>query len=806
MLGNVRIVLRSLLKTPGFTVLCVLTLALGIGANTAIFSVIDSVVLRRLPFPASDQLVLLAGTNPKRNLRGSSLSPGGYEYLRDHSHGFAQLAGVAVENLNLTGGDQPEQISAARVTHNFLAMLGVTPAIGRDFLREEDAPGGKPVAIISQGLWNRRFAATPDITGKPMILDGIAYTIIGVMGAGFDQPAPDLDVWVTNLYGTSVFTTEQIQLGAGFAQVLGRLKPGTTFQQAEADLDVVARAYQRENPAKVDADPDVRMQLQPLQEQRSEGIRTTLAVLAVAVGFVLLIACANVAALLLARASARGREIAIRAAVGATRRHVMTHLLLESALLAFVGGMLGLLFADWGTSLLARTAQAGQFHLQEVHQNTRVLLFTLGVSLATGILFGLLPALQVSNPDLVSMLREGGRTASGGIGHGRTRNALVIGQVALSTVLLIGTGLLLRSLAALETVNPGFDAHGVLTMRVTLATSRYPVGEARTNFFDRTLKSIETLPGVQSAAAVLSTPLAGFVMAPVIRANDPRIQFAERPLAYWQSATPGYFETMRIRLIRGRTFNERDRAGAPYVTIVNEAMAGKFWPDQDPIGQHLLIARAELDSEVIGVIADVKNGAMDVDTRPEMYTPFAQRTWPSMSFVIRTAGDPSLAANAVRARMLEVDRDQPVTDIRTFDEIVESNLGPRRLALWLIGCFAGAAVLLALVGLYGVIAYSVAQRRREIGIRTALGANFADICSMVLGDALRLIAAGTLIGAAGSLALTRFLRGLLFQVQPADPLVFMGAVVLFAMVAIAASYVPAHRAARVDPLLALRYE
>jgi predicted permease len=810
MFSHLRTAIRGLLQSPAFSIVCVLTLALGIGANTAMFSVIDSLLLRRLPFPHSEQLVRLMLSVPKRGIRGSpGMSLRAYEYYRDHSHAFTDVAAYDGESLNITGTKEPEELRAARVSFNYFHVLGTEPLLGRNFLPEEDGPGGNPVAIISQGLWQRRFAGDMSVIGKTFLLNDTAYTVIGVMPAGFEMPAREFTLWVTNLAGFTTFTPQQIRGGAGYLQLLARLRPGATIASAASELSVLVGQYGRDDPGRTDADPDARMNVVPLETAQVDDFRTELLVLFGAVGFVLMIACANVAALLLARGASRGREIAIRAALGASRRQLIGHLLSESLLLSIAGGAVGLLIALWGTALMERAAQAGFPEIRQVHWDIRVLAFAMAVSIVTGIVFGLAPALQISTPDLNATLREGGRAAAGSASRHRLRGFLVVGQVALSIVLLIGAGLLLRSFVALHQIDPGFDPRNVLTMHVRMGPARYATDEQRSQFLERARQAIGSVPGVNSSAAALSRPMGGAgVMAPVLRSTDPIVPYAQRTIAAWQSATPGYFETMRTRLLRGRTFTERDRMGAQPVVIINETLAKLLWPTQDPIGQRLLVARIEVPWEVVGVIHDLKApaAANNGGSGGEVYTPYDQRTWPGVNFIVRADVDPSLISSAVRARLLELDPDQPVTNVETVDQIIANSLGQRRLTLWLIGGFATVALILALIGLYGVIAYSVAQRTREIGIRHALGASFSQICRMVLGQGLRLAAVGVIAGIAGAFGLTRLISGLLFGVQPTDPVVFVAAGVLFAAVAALASYVPAYRAAKVDPVIALRDE
>jgi len=806
MFAQIRVALRSLSQAPGFTAVCVLTLALGIGANTAIFSVVDSLLLRRLPYPHSEQLVIPSGSSPKRGIpKGGPVSVPAYEYFRGHNHVFSSFAGYGADTLNLTGIEQPEQVTASIVTSSFLETLGIQPALGRNFLPEEDRPGGSLAVLLGQPLWIRRFGGDPSIVGQAITLNDKSYAVIGIMPANFDLPYPKTDVWVANLESMSMFTPQQMRLGAGFVGLLARMNPGVGAGQAAAELTALGHEYDHLNPGMVDADPDRRMDAVPLEEQQVSGFRTQLLMLSAAVGFVLLIACANVAALMLARAAARGREIAIRAALGAGRSRLMGHLLAESAVLSLAGGSLGVLLAWWGTSALARVAQSGALDVRRIHWDGRVLIFSAGISLATGVLFGLMPALHVSTPNLYTILREGER-GSGGSARPRLRSLLVVGQVALSVLLLIGAGLLLRSFVALRGLDPGFDPRNVLSLRVSLPSSHYPTDARRTQFFDQALEAIRTVPGVLSAGAALGAPMTARLFAPFQPSDRPRLPFAQRPIALWQAATPGYLETLRLHLLRGRTFTERDKDGAPLVAVINQTMAQRYWPSQNPMGKHLLVARAELDTEIVGVVSDVREAGFAMPATPEIYMPYAQRTWPRMGILVHTSGDPMLLANAVRARIARIDPDEPVTEITTAERLISDTFGERRLTLSLIGVFAAVALLLAAVGLYGVIAYSVAQRTQEIGVRNALGASFAQICTLILAEGLKLAGLGIAAGVAGALALTRLSSKLLFGVKATDPAVFAGAAVVFLMVSLGASYLPARRAAKVDPVIALRCE
>ena len=804
MLNDVRYALRVLRKGFGFAVVAALTMALGIGANTAIFTVVNALLLRPLPYENSDRLVTLWGSNPKRGLRYGSYSLMRLDQLRSENRSFSSVAGFCGESFNLTGTDQPEQLQAARVSSSFLATLGVRPILGRDFLADEDRDGGKLVVLLGHGLWQRRFGGNPNIVGSAITLDSASYTVIGVLPPGLDQPQPDLDLLATNLAGFSRFTRDQIRAGGGYIGSIARLKPGVTLSQAQAEMDVLTRRYIQDFSGKVDADPDGRMLVESLQDTLVGNIRPALLVLCAAVGLVLLIACANVASLLLARATARSKEFAVRVALGATRFDLIRQLLAESLVLSVVSGALGLLAAMWGTGLLAHITQINLPRVREIHVDGQTLAFTFAISILTGVLFGLIPSLQSSQPDLNAVLRESSRGTSGSTRRNRTRSVLVIGQVALSIVLLISAGLLIRSFMALEHVDPGFEPRHVLTMQVALPSAKYPTDSKKNAFFRDALAKIESIPGVESASAALRPPMTGLILVPALRDGDARVPLAKRPMAYWQSITPDYFRAMQIRLLRGRFFNEHDNEKGAGVAIVDETMAHRYWPNENPIGKRLIVSRSEMNVEVVGVVADIKSAGLDSAREAELYSPYDQRSWPAMSIVVKTVGDPLAMSNAVRKRIQEVDHDLPVTGVRTLESIVAESVGQRQLTLWLLGAFAALALVLAGVGIYGLLAYAVEQRRQEMGIRQALGAQQSDILALVMRQGLGLTLAGVALGLLASIAATRALSSLLFHVSPTDPAIFAGVAAVFLAVAALASYMPARRALKVDPLAAMR--
>jgi len=813
MMRNLRYAGRMLLKRRGFTLVAVVTLALGIGANTAIFSVANALLLRPLPYAHPERLVLVYAA---RADAAGAIQPFSFPratFLSDKSRAFSGFAPFTSENFNLTGRGDPEQLSAARVGWSFFDVLGVRPAIGRAFLPEEDRPGAKAVCLISHALWTRAFAGRADIAGQNITLDATPYTIVGVLPRGFEFEAlgTGVDLWATRVYDLNITTPAQIRAGVGFLSAVARLGPGVGAGQADAEMDILDRQYKRENPRMPDADPAQTIHARDLQEQTVSNVRTAVLILCGAVGLLLLIACANVAALLLSRALARRKEIAIRAALGAGRAALMGQLLAESVLLAMAGGALGIALSALGTHALAAMGQGNLPRVEEIGIDWRVMTFTAALSLVTGVLFGLLPAMQLSGQDLNPVLRAEGRGSAGGRRRNRLRSALVVAQVALSMVLLVGACLLIHSFVRLRQVDGGFDARNVLTMKIALPPARYPQGPQMAAFYDQAVKRIAAMPGVQSAAVCSALPVRPVRFSPVLVEGQPEVPLAARPLMAIQMVSPAYFRTLRVALRQGREFTDGDNAGSaggtpPLVAVVNETLARRFWPHENPIGKHLLLGRMTKPTEVVGVAADVSNLSLAAAPEAEVYLPFAQRPWASMNLILRTAGDPHNWAAAARAAVAAVDRDQPVTAMNSMEEVLSTSTAQRRFSVFLLGVFSTMAMALAAVGLYGAIAYSVAERTGEMGIRMALGATRGDILGMIVGHGLTLALAGLATGAVAALALTRLMSGLLFQVSAADPASFGASALLFTAIAALASYLPARRATRVDPTEALRCE
>ncbi|MPY89143.1 MAG: FtsX-like permease family protein [Luteitalea sp.] len=810
---DLRFAARSLRKSPAFAAAAVLTLAIGIGGNTAMFSVIHGVLLRPLDYPDPDRLVFLARENPDEVTSGR-FSLERLDEMRTAARSYTGLGAFLAhpEDVTFSGNGDPEVLTAARVSANFADILGVRPVLGRSFLAEEDTSGGPAVAMISAELWKRRFGADPSLAGKTAILNSTSYAIIGVLPAGFQFPFPAVDVWVTRPAESSNLEPTFRRCCSplfGFA----RLKPGVTLQQARSELNVLNERYATAYPNKrVYAGP---LRLTQLKDQLTENVSTMLWMLLGAVGFVLLIACANVASLLMARATSRSRELAMRTALGASRGRVIRQLLTESMVLAVAGGMLGLLLARFLFGVITSMTAFDLPRAEEIHIDGVVLGFTVALSIATGAMFGIVPALRAVRPSVVDMLRQSGAAGAGTFGkRGKlgvsTWGMLVVAQVALSMVLLVGAALMMKSLAQVASVDPGLQAAGLLTMRIPLPATRYDTFEKRAAFFDELVRRIETVPGVRGATVVRKLPTTLGRLGTNLQIQGQEIAEPGHLGIALQSITPGYFRVLGIPLKRGRELTARDNtSGAPPAVIINESFARRFWSaypgGEDPVGKRIKVPILDVGPlEIVGVVGDVHERGLTRNTEPQFYIP--QWLYPPNNayLAVRTEQEPLRSVSAIRAEVRAVDRAQAVADIRTMDMILAASVGQQHLATWLLGLFAGTALLLAMVGIYGVLAYSVAQRTQEIGIRRALGAQASDILTNVMGHGLALALAGVALGIGGAFALTRIVTGLLFRTSPTDPATFAGIALLFIMVALAASYVPARRAATVDPMRALR--
>jgi len=793
---------RMLLKKPGFTLIAVLTLALGIGANTAIFSVVDALLLRPLPYHEPERLVMLA--EKTREGRRTTVAYPNFEDWRARARSFEGMASTRSQALNLTGVDKPVQLRGRTVNWNFFQLLGVNPQLGRSFIAEDDRYGAARTALLSNGLWKERFGGDTGVIGRKLLLSGELYEVIGVLPPGFEYFRAD-DVYVPIglfLQPNTGLTDRGSSLGL---YAVARLKPGVAVEQANSEMAALGAQLTREYPA---VNSGKSAMAERLQDVMSEGVRQSLWVLLGAVGFILLIACVNVANLLLARAADRQKEIAVRLALGAGRGRVIRQLLSESLLIAGLGGAVGLLAGRWMLDGLLALAPENTPQLSRVGMDRTVLLFTLGVAALTSLLSGLLPALQASRADLQTALKEGGRS-TGGASRERVRKTLLVVEISLALVLLSGAGLLTRSMYNLLRIDPGFNPESLLTMRFSLSAESYNLSRRRV-FYDECLARVAALPGVRAAALTFSLPIGGSNWNSVFIAGDkPAPPRPDLPSSAYIPVSANYFETMGIRLTKGRLFTKSDGADSPLVVVINETLARRIWPGEDPIGKRVKQGWPESETpwrEVVGVVNDVKLNGLERETPLETYVPLTQESPRSFGLAVRTAGDPLAAATAVERAIHSLDKDLPVSQVLTMDQLLGNSLSQRRLTLVLLASFAVLALLLAAIGVYGVIAYSVRQRTNEIGIRMALGAQTGDVLKLILTQGLKLALIGVVIGLAAAFALTRWMETLLFGVRPADPLTFVVIAAVLTLVALLACYIPARRAAKVDPMVALRCE
>jgi predicted permease len=793
---------RMLLKNPSFTLIAVVTLCLGIGANTAIFSVVNSVLLRPLPYQKAERLMTIwedwRGRNGPVN---EWTSPTGFEDWRDQAKSFDHVVALQGWGPTLTGQGDPEQLVGAQVSHDTFAMLGVTPALGRSFRPEEDQRGVESVVIISHRLWRQRFGADSSLVGKRISLNGENRTVIGVMPAAFKFPIiPGADIWRP----IQTALNPGCLRGCITIRVMARLKPDATEAQARAELNTIAARIEQQFP---DTNTKVGVTLVPLHEFLVGPVKTQMLALLVAVGFVLLIACANVANLLLARSATREKEIAIRASLGAGRWRIARQLLSESMLLAVIGGAVGLSLAYGLVALLVSFSPQGTPRLDEIGVDIRALGYAMAITVLTGLLFGTAPVWQLFKADLNQSLRDGGKGLHVARSGRRALSALVVAETALALTLLVGAGLLIRSFIRLQRVDPGFNPRNVLTAVMTLPLAIYPERNQIAPFYGQLLESVKTLPGVQSAAAVSSLPLAGFDSdAGFVIEGRPAPQPDQRPVAWISSVSPDYFRTMGMRLIAGREFTEYDNENAARVVIISEATARRHFPNEVPIGKRIGNGRPDGWREIVGVTADVKHFGLNQDARVSMFFPHRQQPARRMVVVARTAAEPMSLSSALRGAVASMDKNLAVSNISPMEEITAQSIGQERFTLLLLGLFSALALLLAVAGIYGVMSYAVAQRTHEIGVRVTLGAQTRDVLKLVVTQGMTLVLAGAGIGLASAFALTRFIRGLLFGVSATDPMTYVGVAALLALVALVACYVPARRASKVDPMIALRCE
>ncbi len=799
---NLRFGARLLGRNPGFTCATILILAVGIGANTSIFTVTNALLLRPFPYPNGEQLVAISAKDEAKDFGGTLLR---YELLRDANRSFQSVAVWTNDNLNLTGAGEPAQVPIARVSPSFFATLAVGPQLGRVFNDEEGRPEGMPVVMLTDSCWRSRFHGDPNIVGQSITLDQSPHTIVGVLPANVQFPfMGPADFLVPRYFEFSLIPAQRLRIGVGYLSMIARLRPATSLARANAELALLNQRYREQNPTAPDAGASVAMTAESLRDSVVGNVRDKVMVLSAAVALVLLIACANVASLLLSRALARKREIAMRTALGATRSTLVWQLLTESLMIALLAGVLGIgiswiatrALVTWGASQLPAGISIGM--------DLPVLLFTLVISLLAGVAFGMVPAIQLTRTDPNTSLRDEGRGISAGHSRARVKNLLVVGQVALSLLLLIGAALLLRSFVHLLRVDPGFDAENVLTMNISLPTVKYAKPEQQIAFFDELLRRASTLPGVKSAATSAALPLSWKRITPVLAEGQPDVPLPKRPFVDIEAISPEWFQTMRVPLLSGRAFTDADNAQAPKVAIVNATFARQFWPNQNPVGKHIVVGRWPMPAEVIGEAADIKNKGLDQNTQPQLYLAFPQLPWGDMNLLVRTAVVPQSVTSAIRAQVAAIDPDQPITHIQTVDQLMDESRSQPRFTMLLLGAFSGTALALAIVGIYGVLAYSVEQRRQEFGIRLALGANREDILRLVVGHGLILTITGIATGLLASLLLTRLLSSLLYKVGARDLTTFVLAPVLFLVVALLASYLPARRATKVNPIEALR--
>ncbi|HEY3026117.1 MAG TPA: ABC transporter permease [Pyrinomonadaceae bacterium] len=800
LLQDLRYAVRMLTKKPAFSIIAVITLALGIGANSAIFSVVNAVLLRPLAFPAAEQIAVLEGVNPSKGITQSNMSVPDFADWQKQNQVFEQIAGFITGNVFLSGGEETERVRASSATADFFPLFRTNAFLGRTLQADDAQPGREPVVVMSYELWQRRFGADRNIVGSKVMLSSKSAIVVGVLPPGFDYPDRS-ELWVSFPINPGTEPRDN-----RYVSVIARLKKGVTVSQAQAEMDTInrrlAQTYNETNSG-------WSVRVTNLQERLVGAMRLLLLLLLGAVAFVLLIACANVANLLLARATVRAKEIAVRTALGASRGRIIRQLLTESVLLSSVGGGIGLLLGVWLTKLLIAVSPPNTPRFDEIRPDARVLVFTLALAVVTGLIFGLTPALQASRVELNERLKEGGRSGSGGASHNRLRSLMMVSEIALSFVLLVGAGLLIKSFIRLREVSPGFNPDNTLTMRVALPGARYPQGEPRVQMLRQLVGRLKALPGVQSAGAVLSLPLSGDtfnVWRSVIREGRPATP-EESDNAAYLVATPDYFRALNIPLITGRAFTEQDTEKTPKVLIINETMARRLWPGESPVGRRITIWRDEkFPREIVGVVGETKP-SLDADAGPQMYVPYAQdSSWSGMSLVIRTNGDPSSMTAAMRNEIRALDKGIPVFNVRTMNDVLATSVAPRRAPVLLLSAFAGVALLLAMIGIYGVTAYYVTQRTQEIGIRMALGAQMSDVLKLVLKSGMAMAVIGIATGLVGAFALTRLMSSLLYGVKPTDVVTFALVSLCLLVTALIACYIPARRATKVDPLVALRYE
>jgi putative ABC transport system permease protein len=815
MLKDIRFALRQLLKQPAFTSIAVVTIALAIGATTAVLSLVNGLMVRPLPYREPQQLVLLLQHFKSQNLERIPVSPPEFTDYETRARSFEKLGAFGFTSFNLAAQDRPERIAGATITADVLPLLGVSPIKGRFFQPEECTLGRDDVVIISGRLWQRRFNSNPQIIGSKLLLDGKNFTVVGVMPAGFDFPLQLFNLGNGGQFGGRAeiwkplaFTNEEMkQRGGRSYAMIGRLAQRTSLAQAQAEIETINAQMRREHPDNYSQDGSFGGDVFSLQDLAAAGMRPALLILLGAVFLVLLIACANLTTMLLARAAAREREIAIRVALGAGRLRLLKQIFTESVLLALIGGAAGVLLALWGVELLKTIGAQTVPRLREVNVDLVVLAVTLAICIGTGIIFGLAPGLASSRPELTEALKEGGRGSTVGARRNRLRNGLVIAEVALALVLLSGAGLLIKSFTRLQNVNPGFNPRNALTFEVSLPKVQCPDDASIVRFNNEAQSRIAALPGVQAAGFSTILPLAGtnsdWSFAIEGRPSDKN---SPSPDEEKRQVSPDYFRAIQTPLIKGRFFTDADKADAPLVIIVNQTFAKKFWPEGDALGKRITYDDPKKNPKwitIVGIVGDIRHFGLDIDPKPEMYVPFAQSSYSTTIYVVRSDQDPRTLTAAIQREIQKIDPAVPLANVRTFENVIGESVAPRRLSVVLLGVFAGVAVLLASVGIYGVMSFLVVQRTHEIGVRMALGAQRRDVFKLVLARSLKLISVGTIIGLIVALMSTHTLRALLYSVGAFDAMTFVLVTILLGAVALAASYLPAMRATRADPMVVL---
>ena len=803
---DIRYGFRILLKNPGFTAVAVFSLALGIGANTTIFSVIDAILLKALPYRNPDSLVLIWGADRSSGEGRDQVSFTDMEDWRSQNHVFQDMAAYTDWRPLLSGLGEAERVPAMQVSDGYFRVMEGKPLLGRLFLPEDQVEGKDFVVVLSHGLWQRRFGSSPDIVGKTIYLNARPYTVVGVLSPELHSLPTSLIDGLADLYRPVAEARDETQRGSRHLRAIARLKPGVKLDQAKAEMSMIAKQIEEQHPAD---NTNYSVRLVTLPDDTLGVLRKAIYLVFGAVACLLLIACANVANLLLARTTARQKEVAIRLSMGAGRGQLIRQFLVESVLMALIAGIAGILFALWGNGVIEAVGAKVFPLLVGIKLSWKVMGFSLLLALLTGIVFGIVPALYASRSDLTEALKEGGRT-SATVSHQRARGVLVVSEVALAIVLLTCSGLMIRTVISLRSINPGFNPENVLSMSVALPSAKYPENPARLAFFNGLLERIQAIPGVRSAGVVHVLPLSGDFDGRSIEVDGQPVPVGQEPEVDFYVASPGYREAMNIPLIQGRFFQSADQEKTQKVAVVSETFARKFWPDQDPVGKRVRMESSPEEQNpwytVIGVVSDVKQRGLDAGRTMQMYFPFTQFDSFALNLLVRTASDPTSVASAVQKEIRAMDKDQAAFDIAPMNQVLSNSISLKTFAMILLAVFALLALILSAVGIYGVISYSVAQRTHEIGIRMALGAEQGDVLKMVVKRGVLLALIGILIGVTAALVITRLMTSFLFEVSPTDPVTFVTIGILLTAVAILASYFPARRASKVDPMIALRYE